>query len=290
LWRAWLLLFAAATSSALAQSTPLLWEVRSATNVAYVLGTVHVGREDMYPLGAAVEQAYRESRTVALELDPLDQQSALGAMMSMMYAPPDDLSRNVSPASFERLRGVLARLGLPVEMAQRLRPFMAASLLVLAEASRLGFRAPQGVDHYFAQRARQDGKRLVSLESFASQAALMNSLSPALQERYMDETVKLMEREEAAPLLEKMMRAWRTGDADGAQAMLDTVRESLPGPLHEEFHARFLRDRNVEMAKKVDTILRGSEPHFVAVGTFHMLGRDNILDLLAKSGFKVRRL
>jgi uncharacterized protein len=281
----WLAAFVAA-----AQSTPLVWEVRSATNVAYVLGTIHLGRPDLYPLGDTVEKAYKASSVVALELDPQDQAGALAAMKMLMYAPPEDLRRHVSPATIERLERVLGRMGLPLDVVLRLRPFMASALLVLAEASRMGFNASQGVDDYIAQRARQDGKRVVQLESFESQASLMANLSPALQERYMDETLKLMENEQSGPLLNRMVAAWRRGDAKGAEAMLETVRDSLPGPLHAEFHARFLRDRNVDMARKIDAILKGREPHFIAVGTLHMIGADNILDYLARAGHRVRRL
>jgi len=72
-----LLLFAAfAAGNALAQKsgvTPLIWEVRSEANAVYLLGSIHLGRSDMYPMGPVVEKAYQASKIVVLEADPTDQ-------------------------------------------------------------------------------------------------------------------------------------------------------------------------------------------------------------------------
>jgi len=44
------------------------------------------------------------------------------------------------------------------------------------------------------------------------------------------------------------------------------------------------------MAEKIETILKGSDAHFIAVGAAHLLGQDNVLQILSQKGYRVRPL
>ena len=80
----------------------LLWEVTSGSATVYLLGTIHVGSERLYPLPAAVETADARATVIALEADPTDR-SALMAVGSTMYQPPDSLDQHVPPALLDSL-------------------------------------------------------------------------------------------------------------------------------------------------------------------------------------------
>ena len=54
---------------AAAESHPLLYEARdNQGHVIYLLGTIHVGGEDMFPLSDAVWRAYDEAEALAVEI------------------------------------------------------------------------------------------------------------------------------------------------------------------------------------------------------------------------------
>ena len=62
----------------LAASTPLLYEVKDeAGHTLYLLGTIHVGGEDMYPLSEAVWNAYAAADVLAVEVDVLESSGGL---------------------------------------------------------------------------------------------------------------------------------------------------------------------------------------------------------------------
>jgi uncharacterized protein YbaP (TraB family) len=48
--------------------------------------------------------------------------------------------------------------------------------------------------------------------------------------------------------------------------------------------------RNRQMADKIEEIVRGGSPSFVAVGAFHLVGKDGIVELLRRRGLAVRQL
>src|SRR5574343_296708 len=65
-----LMAFLAFFTSASAQSKKtFMWEVESDKNKVYLLGSIHIGKEEMYPLPQVIEDAYNESPNIAFEID-----------------------------------------------------------------------------------------------------------------------------------------------------------------------------------------------------------------------------
>src|SRR6266542_6661153 len=59
-----------AQSSAYKPGSPLLmWKVSSKTNSGYVLGSVHLGDKSLYPLPAVIEDAFKSSSVLIVEVD-----------------------------------------------------------------------------------------------------------------------------------------------------------------------------------------------------------------------------
>ncbi|MFN7276828.1 MAG: TraB/GumN family protein [Betaproteobacteria bacterium] len=231
----------------------LLWEARSATATVYLLGTIHLGTRELYPLPASVEAAYRRAAVVALEADPADPSALLLAGQAMMYVPPDGLERNVPAALVRDTTEVLARYGLPAEMTRMMKPFVLAMTISVLEAGKAGLDASLGIDAHLASRARQDGKRLVELESMAMQLGLMDGLPR------------------------------------DAQAAMGDLR-SLPAPARKALQERLFDQRNRAMADKVAAMLGSGDVVLVGVGAAHLMGATGLVELLRARGYSVRRL
>jgi uncharacterized protein YbaP (TraB family) len=282
-----------ATGIVLAQNsgvTPLIWEVRSAGNAVYLLGSIHLGRSDMYPMGPVVEKAYQASKVVALEADPTDQQAVAAAIADTFYRPPESLQKHLPGPLLTRLSAVLERLGIPLEQAQTMKPFMVAMMLASIEYANAGFDPSLGVDMHYAQRAKEDGKPVVELESFGGQIALMNSMSDRLQESLLQITLEAIEKGEIPSLVEAMINAWKSGDGKKLQGAVSAEERKLPVALAQEFHRKFMKERNFTMAGKIESMLKATDAHFVAIGAAHLLGPDSVLQILSERGYKVRPL
>lgn len=284
--------FAALQGLAHAQtgSTPLIWEVRSPTNMVYLFGTIHVGARKMYPLSPAVEQAYAASRVVALEADPTDESTIIGVVQRSAYKPPDNLANHVSPALMEALNQTLPSIGLPIEYARAMRPTLLAMSIAMMEISRQGYDPSLGLDIRFAQRAKQDGKRIVELESIEGQLALLDSFSPELQEGMLRATVDGIKDGSLAGDVHELVSAWSAGNAARLMDQFDRETDGLPAAQAAEMRERLYDARNREMADKIVAMLAGSEPTFVAVGVGHVLGPSGIVELLRKRGYQVKKL
>jgi len=287
---AFLLLLPALAASAQGGSTPLIWEARSDTNVVYLFGTIHVGARKMYPLGATVEQAFAQSKVLALEADPTDPSAASAMTADATYQPPDNLAKHISPQLMEQLTKTLPALGLPVEYAQLMRPHMLAMSIAMLEVAREGYDPNLGLDVHFARLAKQQGKRIVELESLREQLALLNSFSPQLQEAMLKASLDEVADGSMSADIRELVSAWMAGDADRLMAQVDKETDSLPEPLAQDLKAQLYDRRNEAMAEKIAGMLKGNEPTFVAVGAGHLFGPTGIVELLRAKRYKVTEM
>jgi hypothetical protein len=271
-------------------STPLIWEARSPTNTVYLFGTVHVGARKLYPLSPAVERAYSASRVLALEADPTDQSAVLVATQRSTYAPPDGLARHISPELMGQLKKALPAIGLPVEYAEMMRPELLAMTLAMMEVGRQGYDPSLGLDIHLARRAKQDGKRIVELESIAGQLALLGSFSPELQEAMLRSAVEGIASGSLSADVRDLVSAWRAGDEKRLWQLVNKELEELPPAQAQELREQLYDARNREMTEKIAAMLTGTEPTLVAVGVGHLLGDVGIVELLRKKGYTVHRL
>jgi uncharacterized protein YbaP (TraB family) len=284
------LLLLAISSLAGAQSTPLLYEVKSASTTVYLFGTIHVGARKLYPLSPQSEEAFAHSAVLALEADPTDQGALMAAMSSGLYRPPDNLRAHLSPALFQRLEGVLPRVGLPIEYAQGMKPYLLAMTLAMIEVQRQGYDAQMGLDVHFAKQAKADDKRIVELESMAEQIELFAGLPMPVQEAMLQLALDGVEDGTMAQELEALVGAWAAGDAEAIHASTKRELDGLPQPVAAMLYERVYDGRNRRMAEKIEGFLAGGQVHFVAVGAGHLTGESGLPVLLREKGFSVRRL
>jgi uncharacterized protein YbaP (TraB family) len=281
---------ACAMTSAQEPRNGLLWEVRSPTTQVYLLGTIHVGSRDLYPLPAAVEAAYAKSSTIALEADLSSETSIAAVGTRFVYVAPDNLERHVSPALFRDAVSMLQRYGLPADVGRAMKPHMLSMALMLFEAGRSGLDAALGLDLHLTRRAHADGKRVVELESVAMQADLLDSLSAPAQSAMLEGTIRGIRDGSLASDLAGLMHAWRRGDSDGLQAIAARELSRLPDTIGAELERRLYTDRNAAMAVRIDSMLSGNEVVLVAVGAGHMTGPDGLVARLQRRGHVVMQL
>ena len=270
-----------------AQKTPM-WEVRVKGElgaVVYLLGSVHVCRATCYPLPQNLLQRFDSARVLAVELDPRrqDMQEKIMAVASL----PNNQTINelLSPADRELLAAVLSQMGVPSEAVARFQPWMLATMVTLLSAQREGYRTEQGVDLWASSRAVRQGKRIVELETIERQIAALTA--GTMDEniaglRYALNTVK---NRELAPYLDQLIKAWREGNAQRLNELMDEG-----APADSDWRENLMDARNREMLLKVEGFLKRKERTVVVVGAGHLAGETGLPTLLMKAGYQVRQL
>ena len=272
----------------LAAAESFLWEVTSMTNRVYLFGTVHAGKKAWYPLPAAVEEAFVDSKVLVVEADITDLDAVAKASPLMTYAPPDSLAKHVKPEEYARFKKLLARYALPEESIAQMKPFMAVSLLVFSEWARLGYMPQYGVDAYLIAKAKAENKAIVEIEGIAMQTKLIDSLTEAETRALFEGTLTALESGLAGEQITGMVNAWQSGDPKLLLEVARKYNESVAGA--REFEEKFIWARHDSMAGKIEGYLNNSRNrHFVAVGSLHLAGPRGLVEMLRKRGYVVKQ-
>ena len=281
------------TSYASAESHPLVYRVRDGEGrQIYLLGTIHVGNADMYPLGEAVEEAYRESDTLAVELDLYAYNgnifSSLKYAFALLYGIGDDAEKHLSPETYAL--GV-EKLGLPEMALKRMRPAMWYSLAENYMIASVGLEAMQGVDYSLLKRAHHDGKTICELEGLDEQMAAML----AIPEEVIDYEIQAMLTypEESGQGLLNLFEAWRHGDEAALCSLLDAQGGEDAEELEEayaDYNDVLILSRNDGFERQAKEYLEKGEKALIAIGAFHIIGPDGLAQRLARAGYIVERV
>ena len=147
----------------------------------------------------------------------------------------------------------------------------------------MGF-TPQGVDAHFNTRAINDGKAVNALETIQEQIGFLAAMGEGNESEFI--LVSLEDLEETGTVMEQMINAWRSGDAEQLAALfVDDMREQAP-----DIYESLLNGRNQNWLPVVETMFDDADTEFVLVGAAHLVGADGLVSLLLDLGYEVRQL
>lgn len=250
----------------------------------FLCGTIHILREDDYPLAPGYEAAYMFSEKLVLELPPGEGSSPeLAKKMSQlgMFSADTSLEANVSAEAWKSVQAWAKRRGLDPSSMNRFRPWFVSILMTAKEYAELGATPDLGVDTHFSGRAQADGKPGEGLETTDFQLQMFASLTNRQQQELLDQT--LAELSTVANEYEKMIQAWKKGDLAALHNMLFREAEK-----HPDLMNLFLNARNLVWIDKLDAMLRCGDKAMVLVGAAHLTGDTGLIELLKKRGHRVR--
>ena len=289
-------LLAGACTLATAQSTPACFEVSSPTGKVYVLGSIHVGRKDFYPLPPAVEEAWKTSKSLAVEADVSDPSAMMALAPLMVCAPPDSLDQHLSAEGWKKVEAHfknpkitegLKKIGLPEAALKRFRPWALATTLAVLPVLQGGFDLASGIDMHFLQRAKRENRAILQLESADFQAKLLSGLPKATQEAFLLEILEGLGSGKAIQELNKLVEVWAKGDVDQIHRL---IQDASTNPEMKVWMRSLLEGRHPGMVEKIAGYLASPDPVFVVVGAAHVAGPEGVIELLKRRGFKVKRL
>ncbi len=264
------------------------WRVTSPTTTVYLLGSIHYGTKEMYPLPEEVESAFASSSVLVIEADP-DGMSAANRRAFLeqraFCEKGKKLDDYLSEDGRQALRAYWKDTGRSEElmdMVQRLRPWGATLILPTWLSRSADVSSELGVDKHFLKEA--GGKQLVELEGLAYQMEFMASVPADEQEAELLRTLASLHDEKPGSTFAQTIAAWKSGDLPG----MERLSRDWYGNSQAMNNLRDARvfQRNQKMAEKIEQLLSGQDRCFVVVGYSHLIGKRGIAEWLS-SKYKV---
>ncbi|MDO9476192.1 MAG: TraB/GumN family protein [Pseudohongiella sp.] len=272
--------------SAVSIAQTSVWEVSKGESKIYLAGTIHLLRQQDYPLPAAFEQAFEASQSLYFETD-IGAMSDIGLQQRMLqqrtYQDGRTLSAVLSAEAYTALSEYAAGSGIPLGMLQTFKPGLLISTLSVMEFQKLGF-TPQGVDAYFFSRAMGAGKTTGELESIDQQIAMLARMGEGYESDFVLYSIR--DFAELRGAIETMVQAWREGDTDLLHSeFVEPMLTETP-----DLYESILVERNANWMPTIEAMFDSEATEFVLVGVAHLVGAHGLITQLEANGYEVTQL
>ncbi len=266
-----------------------LWKATRNQESVFLLGSIHVGRRDMYPLSTSIMDAFYKSDVLMVEVNTEGiNQLELAQQVSQigMYPQGTTLESQIPSEVWEKLVATAKALKVPEILLQNQKPWLASMTLATAMMSKSGYQAEFGIDKHFLKQATAANKEIVELESVTSQMQLFSSFTEKEQLSLLSNG--LNELQQGSVLLDKLVSAWIQGDHDAIDK-LSRENMGINGKDSSLYKAMII-DRNISMAEKILKAIKDKRKYYVVVGAAHLVGAQGIPALLKEQGFTIEEL
>ena len=265
---------------------PFLWELSKGGKTVTLFGSLHVGKNDFFPLPDAVLKRFDDAKVLAVEADITVAETQQACIK--LGATSDKLEGVLPAEDYAALLNYAKASGLPDGAFQNRKLWLLNLVVVGVELGQLGVDFSRGLDVVFLRDAKKDKKRIAEVEGGLRQcsalAAATNAESAATMARFLA-TVRENKMEKR---LDEMVNAYRAGDATTMARVINEEFGNTPEGLSAR--KRVFDDRHPPMADAIDGYFKQADKHFVVIGVGHMVGENNLLEALAKKGVAIKRV
>lgn len=280
-----------------AGSKGFLWEVSNEGRTVYLLGTIHLGKENLYPFNQTLDTIIEDADKVAFEVDFNDQRGQAYLLQKQMYMEDATLNDVIEPELYEDVIQVMKELGVPEEQAKRYKPWaLANTFVVLAGSSEnelitTNLELP-AIDYYIYNKALIEEKEILELEGYVFQADLLDSIPIAIQIESLEQGIDVMKSDgiqtnESVQAMNTWTEYFREGDIEG---FTESYAKDLALDNGDEMTTHLFGKRDDYMtAKIIEYLTKGDEgTYLVVVGAGHMIGETGIVHELNEAGYSVK--
>lgn len=277
-------LFVLIPVSSWAQSS--VWVVKSGNTAVYLAGSIHMLRASDYPLPAEFFRAYENSGQIIFETSPGEMEKTENMekfIRASVYSDGTTLRDHISPEAYAKAETFCKENNYPMNRFAYLRPIFFLMTLTVLQTNKLGADAKRGVDAFFKEKALNDGKKIIGLETAGQQINFLTSLDSSMEGKQLLESIDELKQIDA--LFLNAVSAWRKGDeALIAGSYLERMKD------FPQVYKNIITDRNKQWVKTIEKCLKEQENTMLIAGLAHFPGEEGIINLLRKRGYEVVKL
>lgn len=263
----------------------IFYKIEKSDKYLYLGGSVHLGK-DFITFPDSVENAYKESNVLGVEIDITDPKVIQAVNSENVYSGGDNLDNHISTEAKEHISELLKEVGSKYDSnITKYKPTAIQSLITSLQASKSGFDFNKGMDRNFLTRAKGDNKTIVSLETLDTQLKVLLYGDDEYQNESLMKLTSLAESKEA---VQKLYDSVINGDISSVEKQ-DLGKNSEDEKVRE-FYNVFITERNAHMVKKIEEYINTDDKYFVVVGAGHVVGEDGIINQLEDKGYTITRL
>ena len=266
------------SASAQKKDNSLLWEVsgNGLSSPSYLFGTIHLMDDRIFSFDSTIYQKINACEALSGELD--FQETNIPASMNDFFMKDTSLQDLYTKEEYKKVHNYLVdNLGILSFTTDTMKPIYTMSLISLMETQ---MDQAEPLDMYLQRYAREQGKKIIGIETMEEQQKALNSISLKEQAALLLETINMEDETDEGNITEKMITVYLKQDLKE----LDKLMESAGAV--QSFEQNILLNRNEIMADRIDQFIQ-QQPTFNTFGAGHLKGKNGIIQLLRDKGYTV---
>lgn len=275
--------------------TPILYKVTDKNgNFLWLLGSIHVGRDDFYPLPDYIMDAFTSSDVLAVECDVIatenDTSAFMDALTPFVYTDGTTIKDHIPEDMYNAAVKIMKKEGLYFSAYDYYKPSFWYMFIDSYLYEKIGADSKFGIDRNLLNAAKDAKKEISEIESVKEQYEMLAGFSPKLQEVLLESAIESYNHSEEVKVeLEKMLDAWAEGDADYLTATED-IDDPEVAALYDEYSYEMDTKRNALMTGYAIKALESGKEVFICVGAAHVLGDSGMAARLDAMGYTVEQV
>lgn len=280
-----LAVLALALTAGSASAAPAIWKVSDEDSAVWLFGSIHMLPEGMEWRTEIFDNLLDEADRIYFETDLglAAQPKILALTMERGFARDGVLlNQRIDGKLMSKVRTAAETYAVPVPTLLAMQPWMAASTISVAALTAAGYDPTQGVETTLVSEIPVE--RQGFLETAEEQIDAIAGGSEADQIQMLVAT--LGETDTLATMVDTMVAAWLEGTPE---VVADIFFADL-GAYGEAFIDRLITQRNKNWVEQIEAMLQADEEALLIVGAGHLVGPENVVNLLINKGFFSERV
>ena len=275
----------------------MFWEIngydsKGEPSKLYVLGTIHVGDDRLYPLPDFVEDGFSESDKIVSELSDEDWNNMLPETIALqvqsskneaaIYAETgktllDELSKD----EIDFLVSVLGNIEMVYAMAS-FEPWVLLSALSVLPIQITKLDPGKGIDGKLVAKAASLGKNVEGLDTLETQFGVITYGDRETQLLMLHDLLKdyMEDLQGCGQELIDLYEAYLNADEDKLTHLLIDEAKEDDSEYGDDYYKALFLDRNSDWAEKFSNYINDGGTTFVFAGCGHFVGDDSVFNIM----------
>ncbi|TLG77317.1 TraB/GumN family protein [Culicoidibacter larvae] len=254
-----------------------IYKIERLGHCGYLMGTIHLGSQQMYPLPKFIVNTLAQSKQLITEMSATETGSA-GELMEdeAMLEPGTVIADILEPDVFEYLLERAEEYELELTEFENYRPWYIATFFTSLAYKQTGKSMLYGVDLQLQRLAKQNNLLGVGLETADAQ---INEVAGAYPDSDANDIIRsIIPQATVSDEIEVIYQAYINDNPTTLTEQINELAENITV------------GRNKAWTPIIANLVMNDAKPFIAVGFGHLHGYDGLIKLLQNQGFTVDKL
>lgn len=273
-----------------------MWKISSGTTTLYLYGSLDVGDKSLYPLAPKVEEAFKSSEALAIEVE-LDKIDGSKINSQLLYEKGDNVENHVSSDAIDIYKEKVSYFKADYDKVKQYKASYLAQNCISVYLAQAKVDQAYIPDVYFLYSARKTDKPVVSIgdvyklyDDLANPPDEVGDASLKLLKYYNeDSTKKSLDR----------LEAWKKSDLEAIEKSYDeqyivpeSEKENFTklNTLVNNYNQSLYSKLKSEYSEKIDRYIKENKNYFIVLSTNYLQGEDSILKQLEQKGYTLEKI